>query len=218
MGQLIGEYRKGIIAVVGAVLPFLQGIGIELPEWLTVTKVTEFIAAVAAVLVIVVPNAPPKTTGIGTARSPAWVGVLSLLLGCMVMAGCAGTNAAYKAALEREGLERLIATSYVIGSHYTLSVAELNRLDDAGALTPQQLSRFQRIVASTSPLIQEMVDIGAVAQRAGDAETAEELQAAINEAALALAELLEALEIVNDARTSLPPDKPQAPVLALAPA
>lgn len=119
-------------------------------------------------------------------------------IGFAVLAGCAGTSNAYKAAAEREGIERLAAVAYVIGEHYTATLTEINELRNAGQLSTRQVATFQRLAQDTAPSIRAMLDTAESAQAVGSADSAEALNAAISAAAVDLAELIEAVKAIND--------------------
>lgn len=179
------KYTKAIIALAGVLLPFLEQVGVALPEFLTVDWVQGIILALTPLLVFWFPN---KENGQNVAtRSPAWVGILAILLSAALMSGCSGTRAAYSAA---SGLEE---NAKVVGEHYYALVREANALKDSGALTGSALARAQTLVRDTRPAIIELSNVAERYSAVQSAENAADLEAAINEAAIAVSRLIDVI-------------------------
>jgi len=130
--------------------------------------------------------------GTGTdTNSPAFIGVIALILGALVLSGCSGTRAAYKAA------DGLAETSYVVGEHYFAEVRGINRLDDEGKLSPANLRSLQRIALETRPLVVSLIDAGSAYRAVRSAENEATLAAALSEAAVAISRLVDAIKAVG---------------------
>lgn len=183
----MSKYTKAIIAFAGVLLPFLESVGVMLPEFLTVDWLQGIILAVTPALVFYFPNKNSDGSA-AVVRSPAVVGILAGLLSVMVLSGCAGTTSAYRAA---DGAKE---TANVMGEYYFALVREANILAEEGLLTGTNLSRAQNLVRDIDPLIEELTNAAQAYERVQNAETQEELSSAINNAALALSRLVNAIK------------------------
>lgn len=192
----LAEYRKLIAGLAGMLIPFLNQMGVPLPDFLTIDWINTLLLAATPVLIWFFPNDPSSENASSIARSPAWTILVALLVACLA-AGCSGTRSAYKAASEREGLDKAVAIAYVIGEHYTASVRELNDLRTAGRLSPGQLTTLQGIVRDTEPTVQAMIEAAEAAQAFGTAANQAELDAAISAAALALSRLVDQIKLLG---------------------
>lgn len=180
------KYTKALLALAGVILPFLESVGVPLPAFLTLGWLQGIILAVTPVLVYYFPNTDKAGNNISV-RSPAFVGVLAILLTCLMLSGCAGTRAAYQAA---EGLEE---TAKVVGEHYYALVREANDLDDKGMLSASALAHTQDIVRKTSPAVLALAQ-AAVKYKAVKSATNElELERALSDAAIAVSRLIDAI-------------------------
>lgn len=204
---------KAIVGALMAIVMTAQHTGVAVPEFMTESWAQGISAVLTPLLVYILPNKNPDPLADRRIRSSPVAGLLALALGAMLLTGCAGTRQAYQAA---EGVNE---TAKVVAEHYYSIVQELNRLDDAGALTPSALSHTQDLVRKTRPLIVELGDAGiayetvteaiAMQDEAADAEdeaamaeAEAALEAAIAEAAQAVSDLIDALDAAagGDAR------------------
>ena len=137
------------------------------------------------------PDAGTKLLPGTGANSPATVGVLALILAVLMLSGCAGTRAAYKAA---DGLSE---TAYVVGEHYYALVRETNDLDDKGQLSSRELRNIQNIARETRPTIVSMLNAASAYDGVKSAQNETELSAALATAALAVSRLVDAIKEVG---------------------
>lgn len=82
------KYTKAIIAFAGVLLPFLEQLGVALPEFLTLDWVQTIVLALTPIAVFFFPNRDAGGLNLSTLRSPAIVGVLALMLTVMALGGC----------------------------------------------------------------------------------------------------------------------------------
>ena len=111
--------------------------------------------------------------------------IVSLML---LVAGCAGTKAAY------QGATTLDDTAYVIAEHYSALVKEAADLKDAGTLTGAALVRVQQIEARATPVVLKLKDVSAAWTASKNATTEAALQKAISDAAVVVSDLINALK------------------------
>ena len=128
--------------------------------------------------------------------------ILMLLAACTAFTGCTATKAAYKAA---DGHPDKIA--YVMTKQYTALVHEANGYKDSGVLAGSALAKVQAIDRKATPLL--IGDDKAVPPKAGleqitqayaslkSAKTEADLMQAIDDAAVVLAEFIDALQGVG---------------------
>lgn len=185
----MSEYRKLIAAVVGLAVMIAARFGFEVDSATTAAIIDAIVGLATAVSVYLVPNEPSK--GANT-LSPPTVGLLALLLACLAMAGCSGTRAAYKAA------DGLTDTAYVIAEQYAASVTELNDLADQGILRGEALRDAQDVVRRTRVVMASLTGAVLAYDQTQSAETEEALAAAINQAAIAIADLINAVKAATD--------------------
>lgn len=173
----------------------------------------------------------------GFAR-PSMLLILAIigLVGVM-LSGCTGTGAAYKAAeAAREQSGSLEATAYVVTRHYRNLLREAADLKEAGSLAPSIVLQLQAAERATTPLFIGDVEHGVPSLRdlaktyddalaafnaARTAETAKaiadanrELQAALSKATIQLAGFLRALEAARGNSTSS--SRPAGPLVLVA--
>jgi len=124
-------------------------------------------------------------------NSPAIMSVLALILAALMLSGCAGTRAAYKAA---DGLEE---TAFVMNQHFLALVSEANDLTDAGELSGSALVNTQGIVRDSYPLLRMLSDSAKAYESVRNAETEQALTQAIAAAAVELSNLLNAIRSIG---------------------
>jgi hypothetical protein len=113
---------------------------------------------------------------------------ISLSCALLLLAGCAGTFSAYRAA------EDLEDSSYVLSEHYAALVAEGIRLRDNGTLTGPTLVSAQRAEAAARPVILKMGEAARAWESARSADNQKALEIAITDATRALHELIDAMK------------------------
>lgn len=118
------------------------------------------------------------------AATPPALFIALLLCPLMLLAGCAGARSAYKAA------DTLEEYSYVVTEHYAALLKEAATLRQAGALTGSALAKVQAADTKVAPKIFALKPLVDAYARAKTAETEVALQAAVDDAVRALAELV----------------------------
>lgn len=116
-------------------------------------------------------------------RTKLWlIGVLAIL------AGCAGTKAAY------QGAETLEDTAYVVTEHYAALVKEAADMREAGTLTGNALVQVQGFETRARPLILRLQGLAEAYESVRSAENEQALAAAVGEAAQVLSDFINALK------------------------
>lgn len=110
--------------------------------------------------------------------------VLPLLL---ILSACVGTRSAYHEA------KTLDATAAVVGEHYYALVKEAANLKESGALSGTALAKVQAVDSQAKPLVIQLTEVAGTYRAVRTAENEAALQAALNEAVLALNAMIEAL-------------------------
>lgn len=123
-------------------------------------------------------------TGSGNVHSPAAVGILAGVLAVLMLSGCAGTTAAYRAA---DGLEE---TAYVMNQHFLGLVREGNELRRTGALAGSALTTAQNLVETGRPILRTLSEAAQAYKAVKSAANQDELTVAIANAAVQLSALL----------------------------
>lgn len=108
----------------------------------------------------------------------------ALCVGLLQVAGCAGTKAAYNAA------ETLEERAFVVTEHYAAVVKQAADLKDAGVLKGQALNKAREIEQVAQPVVLSLGGLVAKYNAAKSAETEVALQKALDEAVLAIADLV----------------------------
>lgn len=103
---------------------------------------------------------------------------------CFAAAGCAGTKAAYSAA------ETLQERAFVVSEHYSALVKQAADLKDQGILKGAALAQAREIESVAQPVVLSLSDLVAKYNAAKTAENEVALQAALNDAVLAVANLI----------------------------
>ncbi len=110
----------------------------------------------------------------------------------LLLAGCAGTQAAYTAA---EGIDQ---TAKVVAEHYYAVVKEANALKTSGALAGDDLVKAQDLVRDTRPAIDTLASAAQVYEGVQSAETEAELEAAILKASTSIGALIDILKAARE--------------------
>lgn len=89
------KYTKAIIAFVGVLLPFLEQVGVALPDFLTLDWVQGLVLALTPLGVFFFPNKDTSidfqsVAGTHAVRSPVLIGLLAGLVALLMLSGCAG--------------------------------------------------------------------------------------------------------------------------------
>jgi hypothetical protein len=104
--------------------------------------------------------------------------------GLAMLAGCAGTRAAYKAA------DSLEDRAYVATEHYSAIVKQAADLKEHGVLKGSALAQVQEVDTALGPIIKSLGPLVQNYKAVKSAETEVALQKALDEAVLALADLI----------------------------
>ncbi len=98
--------------------------------------------------------------------------------------GCAGTKAAYNAA------DTLDERAFVVTEHYSAVVKQAADLKESGVLKGAALDQARKIESTAKPVVLSLGDLVAKYNAAKNAETEVALQRALDEAVLAVANLV----------------------------
>lgn len=112
-----------------------------------------------------------------------------LLVAMLLVAGCAGTKAAYKEA------DSVYETAYVVTEHYSYVLEQANALQTQ--LSDEQRAKLREVRDRVNPLVLRLPDLAAAWQAARTAENQEALEAALAQATVALAEFSRTLKEVR---------------------
>lgn len=115
-----------------------------------------------------------------------------LICATVLLTACTGTREAYRAAATP------LETATVVSEHYYALVREAADLKEAGTLTGTALERVQAADRAAKPIIVELTQAMDAYQSVRDAATEAEMQAALNQAVVAVNSLINAL---REART-----------------
>lgn len=99
--------------------------------------------------------------------------VCVVLAAAAVLAGCAGTRAAYQAA------ETLDETAYVVAEHYAALLEQVNELAEAGTLDADDIRFAQSIAEDATPAIIELEEAVAIHARFANLQSEADLEAAL---------------------------------------
>jgi hypothetical protein len=108
----------------------------------------------------------------------------ALAVGLFAASGCAGTKAAYDAA------DTLEERAFVATEHYSAIVKQAADLKELGVLKGEPLERVREIETVARPIVLSLGDLVAKYNAARTAETEVALQRALDEAILAIANLV----------------------------
>lgn len=121
-------------------------------------------------------------------KGHSYVFIIPLLF---LLASCAGTTSAYKAA---EGIDQ---TAKVVAEHYYAVVKEANTLKQSGALAGGALVKAQQLVRDTRPAIDQLATAAQAYEGLQSATTEAELEAAILEASTSIAALIDIIKAAS---------------------
>lgn len=196
------ETGLDIDATVGAIL---AGVAAAVPIWTIVTRLfkhapnmTVTAAKKEAELRAAgdLPTGPKPTTQRGFFRAPLvlCIALASAAVAFVVLPGCVGTSAAYRAA------QSLPDTAYVVTEHFAAVVHEAADLTESPTTPPEVKAALKAAVAAAAPFILgdgTHAGVRTLAQRYAavkNAANAEELQRAVDAAVLELAKLINAVK------------------------
>lgn len=110
--------------------------------------------------------------------------VAALVVGSLATVGCSSTKAAYDAA------DTLEERAYVATEQYAAVVKQAADLKDKGVLTGSALAKVRELESVASPVVLRLGPLVANFKAAQTAETEVALQKALDDAVLALADLV----------------------------
>ncbi len=148
-----------------------------------------------------VTNTPIFSSKKGTAKSPAIVGILAIILSLMVVSGCAGTRSAYKAA---EGIDE---TAYVMTKHWEFMLVQADRLAADGILTGSAKTTAQAIAREGTPFILSMKEARDAYVNVKSASNEADLQIALNRAVIYIGRMTRILQRGGNRNISSIPNK-----------
>ena len=111
----------------------------------------------------------------------------------LLLAGCAGTQSAYRAASTLE------QQAYVVTEHYAALVHEAADLATQPGTPRAVIDRLQEADQAVKPVIVGLAPLVERYTAIHDAKTEAELQAAVNEALIALTDFINAVKAARDA-------------------
>jgi hypothetical protein len=114
--------------------------------------------------------------------------VAAFVVGSFATSGCAGTKAAYDAA------DTLEERAFVATEHYSAVITQAADLKDRGALKGEALTKVREIESVARPVILKLGPLVQNFKAAHDAESEVALQRALDDAVLAIADLVRALK------------------------
>lgn len=129
----------------------------------------------------------------GHARVSLLAGMTLALVGGLMVAGCAGTKAAYKAA----GSPDVVA--YVVAEHYSALVSEAASLAAKPGTAPEVVSALRVADNRAAPVVLELRGLRDAYLAAKSAESEAALQSALDRAVRAVADMVEALKAARRA-------------------
>ena len=123
--------------------------------------------------------------------------ILALVMAAL--AGCAGTQAAYKAA------ESPDEYAFVLVEHYSVLVEQAAKLKESGVLPMSAVRAMQQADLKAAPVIEKLRGLSQAYKAVNSAENEAQLQAAINEAVKVVAELVRAVRAAGPAVSMVQP-------------
>ncbi len=197
--QVVGLAAGFATVVIWLTSYFSPGLMAEAPTGLE-AALTGIFTVLAGV--IFKPDAGIKALpGTGTARSPAIIGIITVLFVAAMTTGCQGTIGAYKAA---DGLGE---TAYVMREHFDQVQVQIIEANRRGEVTPAEARTLQRLITEAQEPMRDLASVARAWQGVKDAETEEQLTAALAAAAIVVADLTAYWDSVSDRPTSsLPPE------------
>lgn len=109
-----------------------------------------------------------------------------LVLAILLVVGCAGTREAYKEA------DSAYETAYVVTEHYSYVLEQAAALQ--ATLTDEQRNKLREVRDRVNPVVLRLPEAAAAWQAVKTAETQEALEAALEAAAVAVAEFTRAVK------------------------
>lgn len=128
-----------------------------------------------------------RITGLLAAAALACIGIAA--------SGCSNTKAAYDAA------DTLEERAYVVTEHYTAIVKQAADLKDRGVLAGDALAKAREVQAVASPAILKLQPLVVAYNAAQSADTEVALQKALDDAVLAVADLLRIVKAATGGAT-----------------
>lgn len=110
--------------------------------------------------------------------------IVALAVGIFGATGCAGTKAAYNAASTLED------RAYVVTEHYSAVIKQAADLKELGVLKGNELAQVRELETVARPVVLSLGDLVANYKAARTAETEVALQKALDDAVVALAQLV----------------------------
>jgi hypothetical protein len=198
-GGVIASNRTWLFGVLLVALGAVQGYSDQIKDLVTpgvFSAFTILTGIAVAVLGFLNTASDDGTPPNGTAA----VLLVPLALMLAGMSGCSHTREAYKVAAHAPNA--LESTAYVVTQHYIAVVTEATRLKNAGTLNGAKLAAVLRADDVVKPLIlgdpktnaPGLVQLVDTYKKVRDAKSGAELQAALDAAALRLADLINALK------------------------
>jgi len=135
-------------------------------------------------------KAPLAASKTDAARSLVVLAMLAPVL-AVLMTGCTGTQAAYK---EAQGVDE---QAYVAVEHYASLLREANELKGKATTPGQAIVAMQTAAAKAQPVVMRVKDLRDAYAKVRNAENEAQLQEAVDEAILLIADLVRS---VNQAR------------------
>jgi hypothetical protein len=200
-GGVIASNRTWLIGVLLIALGAVQGFSDQIKALVTPEVFSAFtIITGVAVAVLGFLNTASQQ---GSNSPPSGIGAFLLVPLALMLAGlggCSHTREAYKVAAHAPN--SLEATAYVVTQHYIAVAGEAARLKNAGTLQGAKLAAVLRADDVVRPLINGdpktnkpgLIQLVDNYKRIRDAKSGADLQAALDAAALRLADLINALK------------------------
>ena len=198
-GGVIASNRTWVLGVLLIALGAVQGYSDQIKDLVTPAVFSAF--TVLTGIAVAVLGFLNTASDDGTPPSgTAYVLLVPLALMLAGMAGCSHTREAYKVAAHASN--SLEATAYVVSQHYIALVTEAARLKNLGSLSGAKLEAVRHADDVVKPLILGNPSTGAPGlvqlvdayKKVHDAKSGADLQAALDAAALRLADLINALK------------------------
>jgi hypothetical protein len=111
-----------------------------------------------------------------------------------MLAACQGTRDAYSAAAGDPE-----TTAKVVSEHYIAIIHELNTMKASGQLAGAQLAQAQQLVSAAKPVIDQLAIASSNFQALKNAKTEAELNGALNNATIAVSNLIDLLRGIRPA-------------------
>jgi hypothetical protein len=119
--------------------------------------------------------------------------MIAPILLLMMLAACQGTRDAYSAAVGPD------QTAKVVAEHYIAIIHELNTMKASGQLAGAQLVAAQQLVTAAKPVIDQLAIASSNFEALQNAKTEAELKGALNNATIAVSNLIDLLRGIRPA-------------------